>query len=338
LTAALAVRAFLARRLLQAVTVIAVVTTVTFFLIHLAPGDPLGGGLDDPRVSEALRQYWRHVYGFDQPVGIQYLKYVSGVIRGQLGYSLAFNEPVSTVMARALPNTAVLAGSALILSFLMGVLIALVQVALRGSMTDRVLGWVSLALYCTPDFWLAQVALLVFAYWLPIFPAGGIVDPVLHPYLGVVAGIVDRLRHLALPALTLAALTAALVARFQRAALLDVAADDYLRTARAKGVPEWAVIVRHALRNAALPVISLFGLSLPGFLTGAVFVEKIFSWPGLGALAVDAVAARDYPVVIACALVASIFVAIGSLTADVLYAVADPRLRYAPPVPASPAT
>jgi len=326
-------RALLARRLLQAVTVVAVVTTVTFFLIHLAPGDPLGGDLDNPRVSEAVRQYWRHVYGFDQPIGVQYLKYIAGVVRGQFGYSLSFNEPVSAVLARALPNTCVLAGSALILSFIMGVLIALVQVARRGTLTDRVLGSVSLALYCTPDFWLAQVALLVFAYWLPIFPAGGIVDPVMHPYLSAGPALADRLRHLVLPALTLAALTAALVARFQRAALLDVAADDYLRTARAKGVPEWAVIVRHALRNAALPVISLFGLSLPGFLTGTVFIEKIFSWPGLGALAVDAVAARDYPVVIACALIASVAVAVGSLLADVLYTVADPRLRHAAAVP-----
>jgi peptide/nickel transport system permease protein len=326
-------RALLVRRFLQAVAVIAVVTTVTFFLIHLAPGDPLGGDLDNPRVSEAVRQYWRHVYGFDQPIGVQYLRYVAGVVRGQFGYSLSFNEPVSAVLARALPNTCVLAGSALILSFIMGVLIALIQVARRGTLIDRVLGSVSLALYCTPDFWLAQVALLVFAYWLPIFPAGGIVDPVMHPYLSAGPAFADRLRHLVLPALTLAALTAALVARFQRAALLDVAADDYLRTARAKGVPEWAVIVRHALRNAALPVISLFGLSLPGFLTGTVFIEKIFSWPGLGALAVDAVAARDYPVVIACALIASLAVAIGSLLADVLYTVADPRLRHAAALP-----
>jgi peptide/nickel transport system permease protein len=142
----------------------------------------------------------------------------------------------------------------------------------------------------------------------------------------------DRVWHLVLPTVTLAALSAAGVARFQRAALLDISGDDYLRTARAKGVPEWAIIVRHALRNAALPVITLFGLALPGFLTGTVFVEKIFAWPGLGALAVDAVSTRDYPVVIACAVIASVLVAVGSFVADALYAVADPRLRYASPV------
>jgi len=331
------VRALLVRRLFHAVIVVLVVTTVTFFLIHLAPGDPLGSNLDDTRVSEATRQYWRHAYGLDQPIGVQYVKFMADLARGRLGYSVSFNEPVSTVLARALPNTLLLAGLGLVLSFFFGVAIALVQVARPGSVADHALGGVSLALYSTPDFWLAQVALLVFAYWMPLFPAGGVVDPVLHPYMAPWPAFVDRVRHLVLPALTLAALTAALVARFQRAALLDVAADDYLRTARAKGVPEWAVIVRHALRNAALPVISLLGLALPGFLTGAVFVERIFSWPGLGSLAIDAVASRDYPVVISCALIASIAVVVGSFVADALYTVADPRLRRQPAIPAAAA-
>jgi peptide/nickel transport system permease protein len=320
-------RALLVRRSLQAGIVVVAVATLTFFLIHLAPGDPLG----DPgngRMSEATRAFWRHAYGLDQPLGVQYVKFIASVARGRFGYSISYNEPVSTVLARALPNTLLLAGSGLALSFALGVLIALIQVARRGSLADRLLGSVSLALYCTPDFWLAQVALLVFAYWLPLFPASGVVDPVMHRYLATWPAIVDRVHHLVLPALTLAALTTAFVARFQRAALLDVAADDYLRTARAKGVPEWAVIVRHALRNAAIPIISLLGLSLPGFVTGTVFIEKVFSWPGVGALAVDAVAARDYPLVIGCALIASIAVVVGSFVADVLYTVADPRLRH----------
>ncbi len=307
--------------------VVAVVATVTFFLIHLAPGDPLGGALDDPRVSEAVRLHWRHVFGLDRPLGEQYLRFLAGLVRGQFGYSITYNEPVSALIARAFPNTLLLAGSALVVSFVTGIAIALVQIARRSRITDGVLGGTALALYSLPDFWLAQVALLVFAYWLPIFPAGGVVDPVIHPYLGSAAALGDRVRHLILPMLTLAALSAAGVARFQRAALLDVVADDYLRTARAKGVPEWSVIGRHALRNALLPVITLFGLSLPGFLSGTVFVEKIFSWPGIGSLAVDAVAARDYPVVVACAVMGSVLVVTGSLIADLLSAMADPRLR-----------
>jgi peptide/nickel transport system permease protein len=321
------VRSFLVRRIVQAVSVVAVVATVTFFLIHLAPGDPLGGALDDPRVSEAVRLHWRHVFGLDRPLGVQYLRFLAGIARGQFGYSIAYHEPVGTLIARAFPNTLLLAGTALAVSFVAGIAIALVQIAWRSRIIDGALGGSALVLYSLPDFWLAQVALLVFAYWLPVFPAGGLVDPVIHPYLGTAGAIADRVKHLILPMLTLAALSAGGVARFQRAALLGVVTNDYLRTARAKGVPEWQVIGRHALRNAVLPVITLFGLSLPGFLSGAVFVEKIFSWPGIGSLAVDAVAARDYPVVVACAVMGSVLVVTGSLAADLLSAVADPRLR-----------
>jgi peptide/nickel transport system permease protein len=305
------------------------VTTATFILIHLAPGDPIGGGLDDPRVPAAVRAHWRAVYGLDQPLTTQFVRYIASAARGQFGYSFAYNEPVSTILARALPRSLALAGTALVLSFVAGVAMALIQVARHGTATDRILGITSLAVYSLPEFWLGQVALLTFAYVLPIFPAGGMVDPVMHPYMGPVAALWDRIDHLILPALTLATLSAAGIARFQRAALLDVAADDYLRTARAKGVPERQVLMRHALRNAALPVITLFGLALPGFLGGTVFIEKVFSWPGIGSLAVDAVTARDYPVVIACAVLGSVLVAGGSFVADVLYAVADPRLRRA---------
>jgi peptide/nickel transport system permease protein len=310
-----------------------VVTTVAFFLVHLAPGDPMGGALEDPRISEAVRAHWRHVYGLDRPLLEQYLHFLAGITRGQLGYSISYQEPVVSVMARAAPNTLLLAGTALVLSFISGIAIAVFQIARRSRLADGFLGGVALMLYSTPDFWLAQVALLVFAYWLPVFPAGGLVDPIIHPYLGSAAAFADRLRHLILPMLTLVALSAAGVARFQREALLDVAADDYLRTARAKGVPEWSVIAKHALRNAILPVITLFGLSLPGFLSGTVFVEKIFSWPGIGSLAVDAVAARDYPIVVACALLGSVLVALGSLLADLLVSLADPRLRIGAATP-----
>lgn len=321
-------RAFLIGRIAQALIVIAVVTTATFMLIHLAPGDPLGGLLDDPRVTEAVRAHWRAVYGLDRPLGEQYVRFLGSAVRGRFGYSLVYNESVASVLARALPNTLLLAGTALALSFGAGILLALVQVARRGTTLDRTLGGLSLALYSMPDFWLAQVVLLTFAYVVPVLPPGGLVDPVLHRYMGEPAALLDRLRHLILPALTLTALSAAGVARFQRAALLDVVGEDYIRTARAKGVPERSILVRHALRNALIPVITLFGLSLPAFLGGTVFVEKVFAWPGMGSLAVDALASRDYSVVVACAIVGSVLVAAGSLIADALYALASPQLRH----------
>ncbi len=313
--------------------------TATFALIHLAPGDPFAGALDDPRVTQAVRDHWRHVYGFDRSLPDQYVRFVAGIARGELGYSIARQEPVRTVLARAIPNTLVLMGIALLLSFGLGIAIGVVQAMRHGSLTDRAIGAITLAGYSLPDFWLAQLAILAFAVWLPLFPAGGVVDPVMHPYLGPLAAALDRARHVVLPALTLTVLSAAAVARYQRSALLDVAHDDYLRTARAKGLSERQVMLRHALRNAAAPVITLFGLALPGFLGGQVFIEKVFAWPGLGALAVDAVATRDYAVVVAVAIVGSVLVAIGSLLADVLAALVDPRRRTGaiarplPPVP-----
>jgi len=193
--------------------------------------------------------------------------------------------------------------------------------------TDHALSGISLFFFSMPDFWLAILALLTFTYWLPIFPVGGAVDPVMHEYLGLGGRIVDRLRHLVLPALTLTVLASASVARYQRAALLDVLPADYIRTARLKGLTEREILRRHALRNALLPIISLVGLSFPALLTGAFFVEKIFAWPGMGYAVVNAIGTRDYPLVVGGVIIGSIMVTLGSLLSDLLYALADPRLR-----------
>jgi peptide/nickel transport system permease protein len=186
---------------------------------------------------------------------------------------------------------------------------------------------ISLFFFSMPDFWLAILSLLAFTYWLPLFPVGGAVDSVMHDYMGFGARIVDRLRHLALPALTLTVLAAPGVARYQRAALLDVLPADYIRTARLKGLTEREILRRHALRNALLPIISLLGLSFPALLTGAFFIEKIFAWPGMGLAVVTAIGTRDYPLVVGGVILGSIMVTVGSLLADLLYAWADPRLR-----------
>nr|MBA3890423.1 ABC transporter permease [Gemmatimonadaceae bacterium] len=169
--------------------------------------------------------------------------------------------------------------------------------------------------------------LLLFANWIPILPAGGVIDPVMHDYLGPWDRVVDRIRHLILPAGALALVTVGGIARYQRAALLEVMEADYMRTARAKGLTERAAVLRHALRNALLPVITIVGLMLPMLVGGAVFVERVFSWNGMGLLAVNAIGARDYPLITASVAVGGVMVAFGSLIADALYAAADPRLR-----------
>jgi peptide/nickel transport system permease protein len=283
--------------------------------------------MDNPNVSEAVRQTLRAQYGFDRPLPEQFVKYVNSLAHGQLGWSFSYERPVREVLGTALPNTLLLMVVALVGSFALGILVALVQVARRGSATDHALSGISLLFISMPDFWLALLTLLAFTYWVPIFPVGGIVDPVMHEYMGFGGRLADRLRHLALPALTLIALASAAVARYQRAALLDVLPADYIRTARLKGLTEREILRRHALRNALLPIITMIGLSFPALLTGTFFVEKIFAWQGMGYAVVSAIATRDYQLVMGGVIIGSIMVTLGSLLADLLYALADPRLR-----------
>src|SRR5688572_804869 len=307
--------------------IVAFVAAISFALIHLAPGDPFSAAMDNPSVSDAVRENLRVQYGFDRPLPEQFARYISQLARGELGWSFSHNRPVRDVLAHAVPNTLLLMSIALIASFTLGFLVAVVQVSRRGSTTDRVLSGASLLFLSMPDFWLAILALLTFTYWLPVFPVGGAVDPVMHEYMGLGGRILDRLKHLVLPALTLTLLAAASVARYQRAALLDVLPADYIRTARLKGLTEREILRRHALRNALLPIISLVGLSFPALLTGAFFIEKIFAWPGMGLAVVNAIGTRDYPLVVGGVIIGSIMVTLGSLLADLLYAWADPRLR-----------
>jgi peptide/nickel transport system permease protein len=318
---------YLARRLAQAAMIVAIVAVLTFVLIHLAPGDPFSAVVDNPNVSENVRATLRAQYGLDRPLAEQLVKYLGALTRGELGWSFSHERPVAEVLAMALPNTLLLMVVALVGSFALGILVALIQVARRGSFTDHALSAVSLLFFSMPDFWLAILALLAFTYWIPIFPVGGTVDPVMHDYLSWGGRVVDRLRHLALPAITLTLLASATVARFQRAALLDVLPADYVRTARLKGLTERQILRRHVLRNALLPIITLIGLSFPALLTGAFFIEKIFAWPGMGLAVVSAIATRDYPLVVGGVIIGSIMVTVGSLLADLLYAWADPRLR-----------
>lgn len=318
--------AFLGRRIAQGAVVVALVATIVFLLIRLAPGDPFAASMADPRISESVRNEWRRSYGLDLPISQQYLRYVASVAKGDLGFSFSLQRPVRSVLADALPNTLLLMAVALVASFAAGIAVALAQVRRRGRLSDRVLGGVSLLFFSVPDFWLALLILTLFAYWGP-FPIGGAVDPVIHDLLGPGGRIVDRLKHVVLPALTLTLLYFPLIARHQRAALLDELPSDYVTTARSKGLTEKAILSRHTLRNALLPVIALFGLAFPALLTGAVFVEKVFSWPGMGLTIVNAIDSRDYPLLTACVLMGSAFVVAGGILADLLYRRFDPRLR-----------
>jgi peptide/nickel transport system permease protein len=321
------VRRYLAARFLQAVGVIFFVTTLSFVVVHLAPGDPIGVALHGQNVTETVRERWRADYGLDQPIGVQYVRWMQLIVRGNLGYSLSHRRPVREVFADAMPRTLLLSGLALIVSFAIGIFVGVLQAERPGGARDKWLGRILLLLYSVPDFWLALLALLVFAYRFQVFPAGGITDPVTYDYLSRSQQLVDRVRHLVLPVLTLALLSAAGIARFQRAALLAVLPSDWMRTAIAKGLSWRSALRRHAFRNALLPTITLFGLSLPVFASGTIFIEKVFTWPGMGLVTVNAIAARDYPLVTAGVLVMSVVVVLGALITDVAVAIADPRIR-----------
>jgi peptide/nickel transport system permease protein len=319
------VRRFVAVRFLHAIVVLFFVTTIAFLLLHSAPGDPFS--FDNPSISEEVRSRMRAEFGYDRPVAEQYLRYLKNVGTGDLGFSHLRREPVATAVAATMPRTLLLMGLALVISFALGIRLGVYEALHWRERRARATNAASMLVYSIPDFWLALMLLLGLSYWLPLFPAGGMTDAALHEYMSPARQLWDRIRHIVLPVTTLVLLVTAFVARFQRAALLDVLPADFVRAARAKGVEERDVIGRHALRNALLPMITLAGLAFPSLLGGAVFVEKVFAWPGMGSLVINAIQVRDYPLVMAVVQIGAVMVILGNLIADVMYAWADPRVR-----------
>lgn len=319
--------ALIARRVLIGLVTIAIVATATFALLHAAPGEPFAHLLEDPRTTPEQRTLLRERYGLDLPVPVQYARFVAGIAKGDLGDSFVRRRPVRTLIAEHLPRTLLLMGTALLAGFLLGIAIGVWQAARRGSRGDRWTERLTVALGAFPDFWVALALLLFFGLKLRWFPVGGMTDPTMHDYLPFLGRVGDIVWHLVLPASSLALLIMAVVARHQRAAVLDVLPEDYVRTARAKGATAASVTWRHALRNALLPTITLVGLSVPALVGGAVLIEHTFSWPGMGKLAVESIASRDYPVVLGVTLAASTLVVVGSILTDVAHAWADPRSR-----------
>jgi peptide/nickel transport system permease protein len=318
--------AWLARRLLAALAILWAVATLTFVAVHAAPGDPFmpsGDRPADPAVVAGLRRQ----FGLDRPLHVQYLRYLRALATGDLGTSFSQRRPVAAAIADALPHTLLLAAAALLLDYLLGIAIGIVQAAWTGRRIDDTLTVGTLVVASLPAFWVALVLLLVFGEWLRWLPVAGAYDPAIYDALPLAGRIADRLRHLALPAATLGILGAAATARYQRDALLEALGQEYVRTARAKGLSEGRVLLGHAWRNALVPITALLGLALPFLLTGAVLVETVFAWPGMGRLAADAITLRDYPLVTGTAVTASAVVVMGSLTADLLLRAVDPRAR-----------
>jgi len=323
---------FVLRRLLGAIPLVLGIATLIFLAINLAPGDPTAVYFSPNMPAEVLEQVRRNL-GLDQPLHVQYLKWLTSFLHGDFGYSFGQARPVSEIVLEALPNTLLLTGTALVLVFISGIVLGVLQAVRQHSWFDRVSSVVALFFYSMPSFWLALMLMLLFSLkahqwgWPLALPPTGMTS-VDYEFLGTGGKIADRLLHLVLPVATLTLALAAGVARYTRGQMLEVVRQDYIRTARAKGLPERTVIMKHALRNSLIPVITLLGLYLPLLFSGAVFVEMIFAWPGMGRVIVEAIFARDYPLVMATSFIFAVLTVLGSLLADVLYALADPRIRY----------
>jgi len=316
--------AYISRRIAQSLVLVLIVLTVTFFLLKLAPGDPMDRYYH-PDIAPGTVELMRERLGLDKPVHEQYLKWVGSFIRGDFGVSLAYDVPVSALLAEAIPNTLRLTVAALLLHVFVGVALGIASAARRYSLFDRINTVAALFVYSIPSFWLALMLILLFSLKLGILPSSHM-ESIGAADAGGFALLVDRLKHLILPTFVLGIASAASTARYMRGSMLDVLKEDYIRTARAKGLTEGAVLIKHAFKNAALPIVTIVGLSLPFLLGGAVVTEKIFSWPGMGRLTVDAIYARDYPVVLAVNFVVACMVIAGNLLADVGYALLDPRV------------
>jgi peptide/nickel transport system permease protein len=314
----------LLRRAFSGVAVVLGVLTLMFFLLRLAPGDP-ARLLVGPTATEAQVDAQRHALGLDRPLAGQYTAWLMRFVQGDWGRSLATGRPVRGMLGEAWPATVRLVGLSLVLSYLLGIAIGALQ-AMRGGTLDTALSIVSVTLFALPGYWLGLMLVMAFTYrarMLPAFGAAGLDADFLSGW----ERVVDRLRHLALPLATLTLIGAGGTARYVRGAMLDVVGAPFVAIARAKGITARRVALHHVLRNALIPVLTLLGLSLPALFSGAVFIEAIFAWPGVGRVLVQAVQARDYPVVMAATAVSAVLVVLGNLLAELLTAWADPRLR-----------
>ena len=330
---------YLLRRLALTIPILLGVSLLVFLMLHSAGGDPaqtiLGARADPESIAELRREL-----GLDRPLLVQYGAFLAGAVRGDFGRSYRSNTPVVTEIAARFPATIELAVAAMVIAVVTGVVFGTLAAVRRHSLLDYVSSTVVLLGVSIPTFWLGLILIIVFGLWLRWLPISGRVDPRLGadpslPFLtltsllqGNWAVAKDALRHLILPALTLAAWPAAIVARMTRASLIESFGQDYVRTARGKGLPEQLIVVSHAARNALLPVLTVVGLEFGTLLGGAVVTETIFSWPGLGQLTVTAIGGRDYQIVQGVVvLLGAVFVLL-NLLVDVLYAVLDPRIHY----------
>jgi peptide/nickel transport system permease protein len=314
---------YIIRRTIQAIPLLIIISIISFLLIQLAPGDPMdmyrssesAESVDTTAIEEKL--------GLDKPIYIQYFNWLRLlVLEGNMGYSFEDGRPVMEKILERLPATMLLMGVAIGISYLIAIPLGIYSAVKKYSFFDNFLTAFSYVGIAVPSFYLALMAILVFSLNLDWFPPSDMMSNYEE------FDLMDRIKHLVLPASVLAIGGIASNSRFMRSSMLEVIKQDFVRTARAKGVAEKSVIYKHALRNALLPIITILGLSLPSLFAGALFVEQIFAWPGMGRLAVNAIFVRDYQTIMGTTMFAGVLVVLGNLIADILYAIVDPRIQY----------
>ena len=311
---------FLLSRLVQSAILLVGVSAIGFALMHLAPGGPLAMYTLNPTVTAQDIERIKVQFGLDQPVAVQYFKWAAGMFTGNWGYSFFGGEPVRAIVFGRLPATFELMGSALCVSLIIGVAVGVVAAVRRGSILDHATAIAAMIALSLPTFWFGLLAIFVFAQTLGWLPAGGNRSPDSRSLL-------DALVHLILPVAVLALVLVAQWSRYTRSYMLEILNQDFIRTARAKGLTGARVLVNHALRAALVPLVTLGGLQLPLLVGGALVTETVFSWPGMGLLFVNALGSRDYPVLMAILMVGAFVVVIGNLAADLVIALIDPRTR-----------
>lgn len=310
---------YILRRSAESIALILVITVFTFVLIKSAPGGP--SILLDPNMTPEDTERLREVYGLNRPAYEQYFRWLWQIMQGNFGFSLGVGRPVSELIGSALPATLILSGSALALALVVAIPLGIMAAVRRNSWLDQILTLVSFFGLSLPVFWYGLLLIIAFAVQLPWLPAGGMYTPGYETFG-------DLVLHLILPTLALSTSIMAELVRYTRSAMLGVLRQDYVRTARSKGVAEWAVIYRHAFRTALIPIVTLLGMLIPRLVGGAAVTESVFSWPGLGRLAVSAAFNQDFPTIMGITLIISVVVVLSSLVVDLLYARLDPRVSY----------
>ena len=310
------------RRLLSVIPVIFIITFATFILMQMLPGGPLAAYENNPEITQEDIERLRHEMGLDRPIHVQYFSWLKNFVRGDWGYSFTTKRPVITEIWERLPNTIYLTGLSLIVSLLIAVPAGIISATRQYSIFDHIVTSLTYVGRSMPVYYSGLLLIIIFSIWLRWLPSGGMQT------LGQEFSIIDRLRHLLLPTLSLSTLIAAKYVRFLRTSMLEVIHQDYIRTAAAKGLPRRVITYKHAFRNAAIPLVTVVAIDLPVLFAGALFTETIYSWPGMGRLFVDSATRFDYSIVMGIVAAIAFLVLVSNLLADIVYGILDPRITY----------